>query len=108
MRVPIACTLTVEEQPDRVDEWRAFLTTHVESAELAPTEARLKLRSGDAAFTTAADLALREKQCCAFFDFNLRLDTDGRWMTIGVPDDAAPILADLLSLLPASLPTFGS
>ena len=107
MRVPIACTLTAEEQPDRLGEWKAFLGTHVESAELAPTEARLKLRAGDKAFTTAADLALREKQCCAFFEFNLRLDTDGRWMTIGVPDDAAPILADLLSLLPPSLPTFG-
>jgi hypothetical protein len=103
VRVPIACTLTVEEQPDRVDEWRAFLTTHVESAEVGRTEARLKLRAGDEAFTAAADLALREKQCCAFFEFNLRLDTNGRWMTIGVPADAAPVLADLLSLLPADL-----
>ena len=100
MRVPIACTLTAEEQPDRVDEWRAFLGTHVEAAELGPTEARLKLRAGDEAFITAADLALREKQCCAFFEFNLRLDTEGRWMTIGVPDDAAPVLADLVRFLP--------
>ena len=103
MRVPIACSLTVEQQPDRLEEWRAFLGTHVEAAELGPTEARLKLRSGDEAFTTAADLALREKQCCAFFEFTLRLDTEGRWMTIGVPDDAGPILADLLSMLPAEL-----
>ncbi|HZQ84412.1 MAG TPA: hypothetical protein VFA83_06230 [Acidimicrobiales bacterium] len=103
MRVPIACTLTAEQQPDRLGEWRAFLTTHVEAAELSPTQARLKLRAGDDAFITAADLALREKQCCAFFEFNLRLDTDGRWMTIGVPDDAAPVLADLLTLLPADL-----
>jgi hypothetical protein len=108
VRVPIACTLTAE-QPDRIEEWRTFLGTQVESAQLAPTQARLKLRGGDDAFTTAADLALREKQCCAFFKFNLRLDTDGRWMTIGVPDDAAPVLAGLVSLLPREiLPTFGS
>ena len=103
MRVPIACTLTAEDQPDRLDEWRAFLTTHVEAAELLPTLARLKLRVGDEAVLVAADLSLREKQCCAFFEFNIRLDGAGRWLTIGVPDDAAPVLAGLVGLLPAGL-----
>jgi hypothetical protein len=105
VRVPIACTLTVDEQPDRLDEWRTFLATHVVAADLAPTLARLKLHAGDEAVLAAADLAQREKQCCAFFEFNIRLDGTGRWLTIGVPDDAAPVLADFVGLLPERLRT---
>ena len=103
MRVPIACTLTVDEQPDRVEEWRAFLATRVEAVEAEPTVARLKLRAGDEAVLEAADLALREKQCCAFFEFNIRLDATGRWLVVGVPDDAAAVLADFVGLLPERL-----
>jgi hypothetical protein len=107
VRVPIACTLTAEDQPDRLEEWRTFLATHIDVAELAPTVARLKLRAGDEAVLVAADLALREKQCCAFFEFNIRLDGTGRWLTIAVPDDAAAVLAELVGLLPGEVPTSG-
>ena len=104
MRVPIACTLTVQEQPDRIAEWREFFATHVSGIdEMAPAAARMRLADGDAAVLAAADLAQREQACCAFFDFAIQLRADGRYLSVAVPDDAAPVLHDFLGLLPEHL-----
>jgi hypothetical protein len=98
-RVPIACTLTEEAAVDRVDEWRQFLGASVVATEKSdPASARLLLDGGDDVLLRAVDLAEREKDCCAFFDFGVDLDERGRWLTIGVPADAAPILEQLLAL----------
>ncbi|MCU1450789.1 MAG: putative MerR family transcriptional regulator [Acidimicrobiales bacterium] len=97
-QVPIACSLTEEGLVDRVDEWRQFLSTSVTTVDASDTSARLLLRGDDDVLLRAVDLAEREKACCAFFEFGLALDSDGRWLTVAVPDDAAPILRDLLSL----------
>jgi hypothetical protein len=104
MRVPIACTLTAAEQPDRLAEWRTFFATHVAALESSSArEARFRLGSDDAAVLAAADLAQREQQCCAFFDFAIQLRADGRFLAVSVPEDAAPVLADFVGLLPESL-----
>jgi hypothetical protein len=97
-QVPIACSLTEEGLVDRVDEWRQLLTTAVATVDAGDTSARLLLRDGDDVLVRAVDLAEREKACCAFFEFGLALDAGGRWLTVAVPEDAAPILRDLLSL----------
>ena len=104
MRIPIACTLTADDQPGRLDEWRSFFATQVAAVELpAPDRARLRLADGSAAVLAAADLAQREKQCCGFFEFAIELGAQGRWLSVGVPAEAAPVLADLVDLLPARL-----
>jgi MerR family transcriptional regulator, copper efflux regulator len=97
-QVPIACSLSEEGLVDRVDEWRKLLTTAVTRVEAADTSARLLLHAGDDVLLRAVDLAEREKACCAFFEFGVALDADGRWLTVGVPEDAAPVLRDLLAL----------
>ena len=97
-RVPIACTLTEEDAADRVDEWRDFLATAVQSVDGHDTFARLLLRAGDDVLLRAVDLAEREKSCCGFFGFSVVLEDQGRWLTITVPLDAAPVLHGLLAL----------
>jgi hypothetical protein len=97
-QVPIACTLTEEGLDDRVDEWRRFLTTSITTVDAGDTSARLLLHDGDDVLLRAVDLAEREKACCAFFEFGLALDGGERWLTVAVPDEAAPVLRDLLSL----------
>jgi hypothetical protein len=97
-RVPIACTLSEEAAVDRVDEWRDFLRTAIVTTEATETEGRVLLKGGDEILLRAVDLAEREKACCAFFEFSIALDDRGRWLTIAVPEDAAPILQGLLSL----------
>jgi len=104
VRIPIACTLTADDQPGRLDEWRSFFATQVAAVELpAPDRARLRLADGSAAVLAAAALAQREKQCCGFFEFAIELGAQGRWLSVGVPAEAAPVLADLVDLLPARL-----
>ena len=98
-RIPIACTLTVEDAEDRVGEWRAFFAAHTDVVEVrSPTEAAVRLRPGDEALLAAADLAGREKACCSFFAFSIALTEDARWLQMAVPEDAAPILSDFVTL----------
>jgi hypothetical protein len=56
----------------------------------------MKLNDGDDVILTAVDLARREKDCCAFFDFRLELLPDAIWLEVGAPDEAASLLDALV------------
>jgi hypothetical protein len=99
-RIPIACTLTVADAGDRVEEWRSFLADNVEEARRDGDVLHLRLRDSDAALCAAADLSAREKQCCEFFAFAITIEADARWLDITVPSDASAILDDFAGLLP--------
>jgi hypothetical protein len=104
VQIPIACSLTADETHGRVEEWRTFLGSHVDSVVVGSGTVRLRLAQSDRALGFAADLAEREKECCAFFAFSLDLDDSRRWwLHIGVPPDAITILDDLMGLLPPRL-----
>jgi hypothetical protein len=103
MRVPIACTLTAEELPDRIDEWRTFMASSVVDTERpAGTRLRLRLEPSERTLVRAADLAQRERACCGFFDFSIDVQTDALWLVVRVPDEAAGILDDFAGLAPSS------
>ena len=98
-RIPIACTLTVDDAQDRVEEWRTFFAAHTDGVDVrSPTEAAMRLRPGDDALVAAADLAGREKACCPFFTFSIGLTEDARWLQVAVPEGAAPALSGLVGL----------
>ncbi len=104
MRVPIACTLTVESAADRIEEWRTFFGTWIDAAERTKDrELRLRLDGSEKALVIAADLAQREKACCGFFDFCIEVQSDERWLLVRVPDEAAGVLTDIVALLPSRL-----
>ena len=96
-RVPIVCTLTSEGRVSRGDEWRRFLDANVVAINRSDTTARLRLVTGDDVILTAIDLARREKDCCAFFDFHLDLLSQEVWLEIEAPVEAAALLDDLIS-----------
>ncbi|MDX6286862.1 MAG: hypothetical protein QOG53_2347 [Frankiales bacterium] len=98
--IPIECTLTPVNAVDRVDEWRTFLATNIDDVVLDDAQARLRLRPSDAVTLAAIELAAREKACCAFFTFSIDIHVDQHWLVVGVPEDAAPVLREFLSLLP--------
>jgi hypothetical protein len=100
-KVPIACTLTAVAAVDRLAEWQTFLSSMVVHIDHHRTTATLTLRDGNEAIVTAVDLAEREKACCAFFEFSLELVGSAAHLLVDVPDDAAPVLSDLLSLVPS-------
>ena len=91
VEVPIACTLDGDAAGDRLEEWRAALAV-VDEVQVSEQVARLRMPGDDEAFLRLVDLAEREKQCCAFFEFSIDLDGERRWLRIGVPEEAAGIL----------------
>lgn len=105
VRIPVACTLTVESAADRLEEWRTFFASWIDTAERTnDRELRLRLDKSEKALVIAADLVQREKACCGFFEFSIEFQSDGRWLVVRVPDDAAGVLTDIVALLPSSLP----
>jgi len=60
------------------------------------TTVRMRLIGGDAVILSAVDLARREKDCCAFFEFRLELLPDAIWLEVGAPLEAASLLDALV------------
>jgi hypothetical protein len=99
--VPIACTLSAVDARDQLDEWRALLATEaVETRRVAPTELLIRLRDHPARMGEIVSLARREKACCPFFDFSLRIEPDAVSLSISVPDDGIPVLDTFAALGP--------
>lgn len=93
-RVPIACTLSEDQADARLAEWQQFVDTRVQEVERAGAVARLRFEPSDEAVLAAANLARREKACCAFFEFRLTLLAENVWLEIEAP--AAELLDGLV------------
>jgi hypothetical protein len=96
---PIACSLGPDGLGERLDEWRAFVATHVSSVEPSEVSVRLVLHGSDAALLAAASLGAREKECCPFFDVAIELEPARRSLRLAVPAGAEPVLDEFVSLL---------
>jgi hypothetical protein len=67
-----ACVLPSAEQPLRLAEFDDLFATAVRAVDRTdPTRLRLDLRPEPAVAARAADLVVRETQCCSFFTFTL-------------------------------------
>ena len=104
-KIPVACSLTVDDAGDRLEEWRTFLADHVDVAGRDRDVLRLRLLPSDESLSAAADLSAREKECCGFFSFAIAIEADARWLCIEVPPDARGILDEFAGLLPEALRT---
>jgi MerR family copper efflux transcriptional regulator len=91
-QIPIACTLSATEKTTRGDEWRQFLAANVTEAVRVENVVRMRLIDGDEVILRVVDLARREKDCCAFFEFRLELLPDEVWLEMAAPADAWSLL----------------
>jgi ribosomal protein S12 methylthiotransferase accessory factor YcaO len=99
MRVPIACTLTVDDAATRIDEWRTVLGRSITSVRrTSPTEIVLLVRDDRAGLDELVGLAQREVACCGFFDFTLDIAVDAVALVVTVPPDAAGVLDEFAAL----------
>jgi hypothetical protein len=93
VKIPIACTLSVDDAGTRVEEWRATLArVVVESGRVAPTELVCTLRADQPELAALLDLVRREVACCAFFEFALHVAAGATTLRVTVPEDAAAVL----------------
>ena len=91
MTQPIECRLDADAANVQLGEWQALLSeAATPSQRPSPTELLVPL--ADAQLKEAVDLARREKACCPFFDFALRIESAGIVLSISVPTEAAAAL----------------
>jgi hypothetical protein len=91
--VPIACSLPLSSARTQLGEWRQLLATQaVSAARVSPTEISLRLRDDLDQIGAIIRLAQREKACCPFFDFAIRIEAETITLRISVPEDGAALL----------------
>ena len=101
MRIPVDCHLDDQAATTQLEEWRALLAgPAVTRQRLSPTELALGLAEGPAQLETVVRLAQREKACCPFFDFTLRIGAESLILTISVPEEAAALLDQFAATQP--------
>ena len=91
--VPIACSLSAADTEQRLAEWRDVLG-HVRERRIISSGFRLEFDAG-APVGAIATLAAAEQECCAFFDFTLRVSRDGIALEVGAPAEASSMLHDV-------------
>lgn len=91
-----ACTLPTVQWPLRLAEFDELFTTAVRAVERVDRQqVRLELAPEAAVAARAADLLVRETECCSFFTFTLTA-TGGRVsLGIAVPDSHVDVLEAL-------------
>jgi hypothetical protein len=90
--VPQACTLPTVAQPLRRAEFDELFAGARKVSRRDATTLVLELEPTPEAAARAADLAMREIDCCSFFTFGLRLMTGTVSFTIGVVPGQTSVL----------------
>lgn len=94
--VPIACTLTSAEIPERMAEIASLGAQALTSAQLTGTRAVLRFRPAAQTRERLAVIVEAESKCCASLTMDLRSEDDALVLTIGGPESAEPVLRDLV------------
>jgi hypothetical protein len=93
MEIPIACSLSAVAARSQLDEWRDLLEASVARTDrLSPTELSFRLNDDLTQLAALVQLAQREKACCPFFRFVIRIDADAIVLHVSVPEDAVSVL----------------
>jgi hypothetical protein len=92
-----ACTLPTAEQPLRVAAFDALFGAAVVAVDKVDDHhARFELRSDPAIAGRAAELAMRETQCCSFFTFALVASGGRLHLDVSVPTAHVRVLGALV------------
>lgn len=96
--VPIACTLSSAEAADRSTVW-ADLLARVTERQATIEGVRLRLPAEPDVVARAAELAVREAECCAFFSFTVAVDSAGAWLDVAAPHEGRAVLEALFGTI---------
>jgi len=103
--VPESCTLPSVEQPVRLAEFDAFFAETVRLADrLGPDRLRLVLDAAPQTAARAADLMVRETDCCSFFTFSLIVTGGEVVLEVQVPPGQSVVLDALVVRAVAGIP----
>jgi hypothetical protein len=100
--LPIACSLSAVELPARLAEMNDLGRAALVGVEQRTGTALLRFRSGGGASERLAAIVAAERRCCGFLDMSVsEIGGDALTLTIGAPDDAAPVLDELVAAFTA-------
>ena len=92
-QAPEACTLPTVERPLRIAEFdRLFATAAAPVERLGPQIARIVLPPRPELAADAANLVVRETQCCSFFAFALTATGGRLHLDVTVPENQIEVL----------------
>ena len=92
MPPPVVCQLssTPGALAGRMDEYRRLFRQHLAGRSRTAAGIRFRFRAGPGVEDWVRDLARREKECCAFFDFTVTADgQEVRWDAAVASGEAA-------------------
>jgi hypothetical protein len=92
-----SCILPTADRPLRLAEFDGlFADDTLTVTRDSDLRASLQLRPEPGVAARAADLGLRETQCCSFFEFSLAMTGGSLTMSVSVPDDRRAAVLDAL------------
>lgn len=101
---PVACTLSADVVPDRLDDWSQLLaqrsTAPVRRVGDGTGSVTVRFPPDPTLTRTAAGLVAAEQACCTFIAFSLRIDQTGTELTATTALDGLPVI-DALFGVPA-------
>lgn len=96
-QAPEACTLPTAERPLRVAEFdRLFTRASAAVERFGPRVARITLPPSPETAAAAADLVVRETQCCSFFTFSLTAGGGRLHLDVTVSENQVSVLDALV------------
>lgn len=95
-QAPEACTLSTGKRPLRVDEFDRLFTRAAAVERLSPQAVRITLPSSPETAAEAANLVVRETECCSFFTFSLTATGGQVHLDVAVPESQTPVLDSLV------------
>lgn len=95
--LPIACTLAADELPARLNEIRDVSHAALRTKSTTGTHAVLCFEPAPGIHDRLAAIVAAESTCCAFLAMTLTDAPYAVTLTIDAPEDAGPVLDDLLA-----------
>ncbi|CAN5574281.1 MerR family transcriptional regulator [soil metagenome] len=90
---PIACTLSSDQVPGRLDDWNTLIGTGNDRVTRTAIPGGVRLEFHDSVdVAEIARLATAEQDCCRFFSFGITINQHGVALNVTAPDDALDVV----------------
>src|SRR2546426_11576433 len=94
--LPIACTLTADEMPNRLAEMAELGRVALLSVQRHDARAILRFQPSSNSRARLERLVVAEGECCPFLDLDVRDEPDALWLTIAAPSGGETVLHQLV------------
>jgi hypothetical protein len=94
--LPIACTLSPGELGERLALVDGLVADALVAREPIPGGIRARFRAAPGVERRVRELAAGESRCCAFLDFDVRVDGEAVLLDVTGSPDAMPAIQELL------------